>query len=131
MLFRNNLTLLPGLRRTSSRSTGGGIGSSRDENYRHRMWRVECYQAICRYGPGRSFIHNLMQLTVLDQLQETAKFKGQFFADPTRKLYHALGMDIESLERTPRGQPRPSYLSFGIVSGIMRSLWVKVSCLAS
>lgn len=87
---------------------------------------MESYQVICRC---ESFIHNLMQLTVHDQLQETAKFKGQLFADPTRKLYHALGMDIESLERTPKGQPKPSYISLGPISDIIRSLWVNISCL--
>ena len=71
-----------------------------------------------------------MQLIVHDQLQETAKFKGQFFADPTRKLYHALGMDIETLERTPKGQPKPSYISLGPIADIVQSLWVNVSCLS-
>ena len=67
------------------------------------------------------FVHS----TISDYARpETAKFKGQFFADPTRKLYHALGMDIESLERTPKGQPRPSYISLGPISDIIRSLWV-------
>jgi len=60
---------------------------------------------------------------VIKSYAETAKFKGQFFADPTRKLYHALGMDIENLQRTPKGQPRPSYLSLGLVSNIMQSFW--------
>jgi len=60
---------------------------------------------------------------LIKSYSETAKFKGKFFADPTRKLYHALGMDIESLERTPKGQPRPSYLSLGPIGGIMQSLW--------
>jgi hypothetical protein len=58
---------------------------------------------------------------------ETAKFKGQFFADPTRTLYHALGMNVETLERTPKGQKRPSYLSFGPMGGLMQSLWVNIS----
>ena len=92
---------------------------------------MESYKVICRCSPsrGRSF-HNFMQLIVHDQLQETAKFKGQFFADPTRKLYHALGMDIETLERTPKGQPKPSYISLGPIADIVQSLWVNVSCLS-
>ena len=36
-------------------------------------------------------------------------------------------MDIESLERTPtKGQPRPSYISIGPISDILRSLWVSI-----
>jgi len=60
---------------------------------------------------------------VLKTYAETAKFKGQLFADPSRKLYHALGMDIENIERTPKGQPKPSYISLGLFRGIMQSIW--------
>ena len=56
--------------------------------------------------------------------KETAKFNGPFFTDPTRKIYHALGM-TESLERTPKGQPKPSYISPSIVLATMLSIWVK------
>ena len=82
---------------------------------------------------SESFIPEIFHAADLctTNLQETAKFKGRLFADPTRKLYHTLGMDIENLERTPKGQPRPSYLSLGPISDIMRSLWVSLSCLPS
>ena len=77
-------------------------------------------------------IKHLMQLTFCStNLQENAKFKGRFFADPTRDLYHALGMDIETLERTPKGQAKPSYISIGPIRDIMQSLWVNLSCLPS
>ena len=119
-----SITLLLGICRTSSHSTGGGIGSSRDQNCSHWMRRMESHKEICRYGSfqRRSFL----QLTMHDQLQETAKFKGQLFADPTRKLYHALGMDIENLDRTPKGQPRPSYLLLGSISSTIQSIWVNI-----
>ncbi|KAK0452834.1 AhpC/TSA antioxidant enzyme-domain-containing protein [Desarmillaria tabescens] len=45
--------------------------------------------------------------------KESAKFPGQIYADPTRKLYHALGMDIENLAMTPTGKERRSYLKVG------------------
>ena len=124
-----SITLLLGICRTSSHSTGGGIGSSRDQNCSHWMRRMESHKEICRYGSfqRRSFL----QLTMHDQLQETAKFKGQLFADPTRKLYHALGMDIENLDRTPKGQPRPSYLLLGSISSTIQSIWVNISCIPS
>ena len=64
-------------------------------------------------------------------LEENANFKGQLFADPTRTLYHALGMDIENLQRTPKGQARPSYISVGPIRDLVQSLWVNLSCLLS
>ncbi|KAK0475692.1 AhpC/TSA antioxidant enzyme-domain-containing protein [Armillaria luteobubalina] len=33
--------------------------------------------------------------------KESTKFLGNIYADPTRELYHALGMDIENLAATP------------------------------
>ena len=74
-----------------------------------------------------SLIHCNLTVDHLTKLQETAKFNGQFFADPSRKLYHALGMDIENTERTPKGQQRPSYLTLSPISNIMQSLWVTIS----
>ncbi|KAF8805171.1 hypothetical protein BYT27DRAFT_7192842 [Phlegmacium glaucopus] len=54
---------------------------------------------------------------------ETAEFNGQVFADPSRKLYHALGMNIENLERTPKGEQSPSYVPVNPVGNILRSVW--------
>jgi hypothetical protein len=90
---------------------------------------MESYKDICRYV-CRSFHKYFVQLTLCTtNQQETAKFKGQFFADPTRKLYHALGMDIENIKRTPKGQPKPSYISLGLIGGILQSVWVNIPCL--
>ena len=41
---------------------------------------------------------------------ELTKFSGEIYADPSRKLYHILGMTTESLETTPKRQQRKSYL---------------------
>ncbi|KIK06323.1 hypothetical protein K443DRAFT_674311 [Laccaria amethystina LaAM-08-1] len=54
---------------------------------------------------------------------ETTGFKGRIFADPTRTLYRELGMDIESLERTPAGQERRSYLVLGAFANATQSIW--------
>jgi hypothetical protein len=91
------------------------------------MRRVESHQVICR---SVLFIHYFLAWLQY-QLQETAKFNGQVFADPTRKLYHALGMNIETMARTPKGEQRRSYLSPGFVSNAIQSIWVNTSCLAS
>ncbi|KAK0215142.1 AhpC/TSA antioxidant enzyme-domain-containing protein [Armillaria fumosa] len=55
--------------------------------------------------------------------KESTKFPGNIYADPTRKLYHALGMDIENLAATPAGKERRSYLKLGIFSNAMSSIF--------
>ncbi|CAA7269852.1 unnamed protein product [Cyclocybe aegerita] len=55
---------------------------------------------------------------------ETTKFTGAIYADPSRELYHALGMTIENLQRTPAGEERPSYLrGMSLLGGTLRSIW--------
>ncbi|TRM64526.1 AhpC/TSA antioxidant enzyme-domain-containing protein, partial [Schizophyllum amplum] len=49
------------------------------------------------------------------------------YADPDRKVFHALGMDIETLQKTPAGQDKRSYLPAsgavaGAVNGIVQGL---------
>ncbi|RXW14940.1 hypothetical protein EST38_g10918 [Candolleomyces aberdarensis] len=51
-------------------------------------------------------------------------FKGAIYADPTRDLYHALGMTLETLSTAPSNQPKPGYLAgVGMVSNIFTSIW--------
>lgn len=49
------------------------------------------------------------------------------FADPTRQLYHALGMNIETLGTTPAEQQKRSYLTMGRFANAMHSIWVRLS----
>lgn len=62
-------------------------------------------------------------VTTAEMLIETTGFTGTIYADPTRDLYHALGMDIESLKMAPSDQ-RKSYLRSGTLSNALRSIWV-------
>ncbi|PBK64337.1 hypothetical protein ARMSODRAFT_962158 [Armillaria solidipes] len=55
--------------------------------------------------------------------KESTKFPGHIYADPTRRLYHALGMDIENLAATPAGKERRSYLKLGIFSNAVSSIF--------
>ncbi|KAK0202291.1 AhpC/TSA antioxidant enzyme-domain-containing protein [Desarmillaria ectypa] len=55
-------------------------------------------------------------------MSESTKFLGQIYADPTRKLYHALGMDIGTLAATPAGKERRSYLKAGTFSNAVSSI---------
>jgi len=54
---------------------------------------------------------------------ETTGFHGQIYADPTRKLYHTLGM-ITNLDITPQGVPRKSYLQYSVFVNALRSTWM-------
>jgi hypothetical protein len=54
---------------------------------------------------------------------EITGFQGQMFADPTRKLYHALGMTAESLRLTPADVAKKSYIRSGLLSNVIRSIW--------
>ncbi|KAH9830416.1 AhpC/TSA antioxidant enzyme-domain-containing protein [Rhodofomes roseus] len=53
---------------------------------------------------------------------ETTGYKGEMYADPSRALYKALGL-VESLEVTPAGQQRKSYLTKSILSNALQSIW--------
>jgi hypothetical protein len=60
--------------------------------------------------------------------QESTEFKGAIYADPTRKLYHALGMDIENTATAPAGQ-KPSYVKLSYTANLFKSIKVGfVSC---
>ena len=56
---------------------------------------------------------------------ETTDFKGDVYADPSRTLYHTLGL-VNSFDRTPAGQEKRSYLSKSFVGNLVRSLWVRL-----
>lgn len=66
----------------------------------------------------------LLLIVVSDHLVETTGFQGAIFADPSRQVYHALGMNIESLARTPAGEKKRSYLKLGFFTNAIRSTWV-------
>ncbi|KAF8621930.1 hypothetical protein AX15_007396 [Amanita polypyramis BW_CC] len=56
---------------------------------------------------------------------ESANFSGVIYADPSRELYHTLGMTMETLARTPTGQTKRSYLTTSMFSNVIQSIWVK------
>ncbi|KAG7443868.1 uncharacterized protein BT62DRAFT_971657 [Guyanagaster necrorhizus] len=55
--------------------------------------------------------------------KESTKFPGQIYADPSRKLYHALGMNIETLAATPAWKEKRSYLKLGTFSNVVSSIF--------
>ncbi|KAI4520279.1 hypothetical protein K525DRAFT_286194 [Schizophyllum commune Loenen D] len=44
---------------------------------------------------------------------ERTGFHGAMYADPDRKVFRALGMNVETLDRTPAGQEPKKYLPQG------------------
>ncbi|KAJ3574268.1 hypothetical protein NP233_g1869 [Leucocoprinus birnbaumii] len=54
---------------------------------------------------------------------ERIAFKGAMYADPSRNLYHALGMDIEKLATTPAGEAKRSYIRTNLLSVTLSSIW--------
>ncbi|KAF8621928.1 hypothetical protein AX15_007396 [Amanita polypyramis BW_CC] len=54
---------------------------------------------------------------------ESANFSGVIYADPSRELYHTLGMTMETLARTPTGQTKRSYLTTSMFSNVIQSIW--------
>ncbi|KAF7351043.1 Thioredoxin-like protein AAED1 [Mycena sanguinolenta] len=58
----------------------------------------------------------------LDNYRENTGFKGPMFADSARKLYFALGMDIQTTATTPADQQKASYVSEGYWSNLWKSI---------
>lgn len=76
------------------------------------------------YGPCLHIHYN----SILPfSIAEITKFQGPIYADPTRQVYRALGMNLETLAQTPAGQPKRSYLTSGNITNIVRSIWVRIS----
>lgn len=58
---------------------------------------------------------------------ETTGFQGSIYADPSRKLYNVLGMDIENLKVTPAGEQKRSYIKTSGLVNAITSIWVRIS----
>ncbi|KAI0049926.1 hypothetical protein FA95DRAFT_1514890 [Auriscalpium vulgare] len=60
---------------------------------------------------------------LIENYKNDTGFEGEIFANPDRKLYHALGMTVENLDGTPSGTEKRSYLKQGIFKVTMSSIW--------
>ncbi|KAJ6593419.1 AhpC/TSA antioxidant enzyme-domain-containing protein [Mycena capillaripes] len=58
----------------------------------------------------------------LANYRENTGFHGSVYADANRKLYHALGMDVQSLATIPAGQPKPSYITESFLTNAWKSM---------
>lgn len=79
-------------------------------------------------GGGLELVYILTGSCLFLSRLELTDFQGQIFADPSRKLYHTLGMTIESLQNTPAGVEKKSYLKTGTLSNALTSIWVRDYC---
>ncbi|EPS97807.1 hypothetical protein FOMPIDRAFT_1127810 [Fomitopsis schrenkii] len=58
----------------------------------------------------------------IQNYRETTGFKGEVYADPSRSLYKALGL-VENVQTTPAGKNKRSYLTKGLLSNTLQSIW--------
>ncbi|KAJ3739655.1 AhpC/TSA antioxidant enzyme-domain-containing protein [Lentinula detonsa] len=47
----------------------------------------------------------------------------KIFADPSLSVFHGLGMNSQTLARTPTGEKKASYITKGIIEGSLWSIW--------
>ncbi|KAI0373012.1 hypothetical protein BV20DRAFT_1014326 [Pilatotrama ljubarskyi] len=59
---------------------------------------------------------------LIESYCETTGFSYPMYADPSRTLYTTLGL-VESLDRTPAGQPKRSYLGKSFLGNVVKSIW--------
>lgn len=65
---------------------------------------------------------------VIEGYRENTGFLGPIYADPSRGVYHALGMTHESLKTTPSGESKPSYLAgHSRIGSVAHSVWEAIS----
>ncbi|KZT02065.1 uncharacterized protein LAESUDRAFT_662670 [Laetiporus sulphureus 93-53] len=53
---------------------------------------------------------------------ENTGYKGDLYADPSRVLHQLLAL-AESLERTPAGQEKRTYLGKSFIGNVVKSIW--------
>lgn len=59
-------------------------------------------------------------------LIDTTGLSGGIYADPSRDLYHTLGL-IENLDATPSAQQKPSYIVRSTIGNVLKSIWVRLT----
>jgi len=77
------------------------------------------YPTLCRHV----LFYSESLIRASSSLDSTG-FKGAIYAEPTRELYRTLGMTLETLARTPKGEERKSYLTLGPLMTALTSTWV-------
>ncbi|KAL5508745.1 hypothetical protein ACEPAG_4724 [Sanghuangporus baumii] len=91
---------------------------------------VQAYVSQLAAVPGNKLAESNVQLVIIgcgeweliDDYKKNTGFTGNIYADPSRELYHKLGMTTENLKTTPAGQEKRTYVP-GIVSSVLKSIW--------
>jgi len=92
------------------------------------MRRVGCDSILQRYGET-CHRHPLLKLRLQvgshrpGYHPETTGFKGDIYADSSRETFRALDLKV-TLETTPKGEERKSYLPNSVFVNVMASMWV-------
>lgn len=77
---------------------------------------VRCFRAPLIFFRSFSDILNTVGVT---------NFIGKIYANPSRDLYKVLGMTIETLRGTPKGEKARSYIPSGFLVDALSSIWVR------
>jgi hypothetical protein len=56
-----------------------------------------------------------------------SSFSGAVYTDPSRELFKALGMTLESLKQTPKGEKPKSYVG-GLIAALLKGMIVSLYC---
>ena len=107
---------------------------------RLRAWAssLECWCKDCSYWLWWLATHRELQEYVLNpprlrvklisqnKFAENTGFSGDIYANPSRDLFRQLGMTIETLAGTPKGEEKRSYVT-GVLANVLKSIWVRNS----
>ncbi|KIK62275.1 hypothetical protein GYMLUDRAFT_42215 [Collybiopsis luxurians FD-317 M1] len=86
----------------------------------------ECQQLASSMQEGNTdiIVVGCGQWEPIEKYSELTGFpSSRIFADPDLNVFHALGMNIRTLARTPTGKKRASYLTDGIIKTTILSTW--------
>ncbi|KAF8346179.1 AhpC/TSA antioxidant enzyme-domain-containing protein [Amanita rubescens] len=95
--------------------------NSNNRNYVSQLAKVP--QSVLDASNVNIVVIGCGQWEPISRYSEVTSFSGPIFADPSRELYHALGMTIETLARTPKGQQKRSYLPASFLGRAVESAW--------
>lgn len=93
------------------------------ENRRHRLRRVSVDKELLRFVQYHQYMTRILET----QIPQNSLASGEIYVHPMRSLYCTLGMMVESLQQTPAGETRKSYLCTGSITNALKSIWVRVT----
>jgi hypothetical protein len=94
------------------------------------MWRVGCDPILQRYGETYHSptleLHLQVESQIRSQYLDTTGFKGDIYADSSRETFQTLELKV-TLQTTPKGEKKKSYLPGSMFVNVMASMWVSTA----